>query len=113
MSICNKVIYYFIRKLEYILPARKLIIINGDSLPENMPLRSIILAKDGDDDWSIGLRCPCGCGRTIELLIIDEARPRWDYYLNSNRLLSLHPSVWLKDGCQSHFWVKNGRIVWV
>ncbi|HHA1903486.1 TPA: DUF6527 family protein, partial [Enterobacter kobei] len=21
--------------------------------------------------------------------------------------------VWLKDGCQSHFWVKNGRIVWV
>ncbi|MCG0457702.1 hypothetical protein L6R44_16640 [Enterobacter cloacae complex sp. ECC445] len=30
-----------------------------------------------------------------------------------NRLLSLPPSVGLKDGCKSHFWVKNGRIFWV
>ncbi|MEA1099712.1 DUF6527 family protein [Escherichia coli] len=25
----------------------------------------------------------------------------------------MYPSVWLKDGCQSHFWIKKGRVVWV
>ncbi|MEY0015476.1 DUF6527 family protein [Providencia rettgeri] len=109
----NKLFYFFLRKLEFLLPARRLIITNEDSLPEKMPLRSIILVKDGNEDWCVGLKCPCGCDRTIELLIIDEARPRWDYCLDNNKLLSLHPSIWLKDGCKSHFWIKKGRIFWV
>ncbi|VCZ88389.1 hypothetical protein BANRA_05406 [Klebsiella pneumoniae] len=40
----NKVLY-FLRKFEYLLPARQLIIVNEDSLPDKMPLRSIILAR--------------------------------------------------------------------
>ncbi|MFJ3051897.1 DUF6527 family protein [Pseudomonas nitroreducens] len=76
-------------------------------------MRSLVLLKDGGEDWSIGFRCPCGCGRPIELLLIDEARPRWDYKIDSKGLPSLHPSVWLKTGCKSHFWVRNGRIQWV
>ena len=113
MSFFNKVLYYFLRKFEYLLPASQLIIVNEDSLPDKMPLRSIILAREGTEDWCIGFKCPCGCERTIELLVIEEANPRWDYALDDNSLPSLYPSVWLKDGCQSHFWIKKGRVVWV
>lgn len=113
MFIFKKMLYYVSCKLESLLPPRQLKIIKGDLLPANMPLRSIILARDDDEDWCIGFRCPCGCGRTIELLVIDEARPRWNYSLDNNKLLTLHPSVWLKDGCKSHFWLKKGRVFWV
>ena len=106
----------FVRKLvlrfEYLLPPRRLTVVKGDSLPSKMPIRAIILAKDGNEDWCVGMQCPCGCGRTIELLVIDEAMPRWNYSVDSDGHPSLHPSVWLNNGCRSHFWLKNGRINW-
>jgi hypothetical protein len=109
----KKLYWYFLRKLDPLLPARKLTIIGGDSLPTKMPIRSLILAKDGQEDWCVGFNCPCGCGHTIELLLIKEASPRWDCELDPQGHPSLHPSVWLKSGCKSHFWLKHGRIHWV
>lgn len=70
-----------------------------------MHLRSIILARDGDDDWCIEFKCS---GHTIERFVIDEARPQWDYCLENNHLPTLHQSVCLKYGCKSHFLVKKG-----
>lgn len=100
-------------KLDPLLPARKLSVIQGDSLPTKMPMRSLVLARDGQEDWCVGFKCPCGCGRTIELLLIEDASPRWDCKLDQKGHPSLHPSVWLKNGCKSHFWLKNGRVQWV
>nr|WP_254877562.1 DUF6527 family protein [Cronobacter muytjensii] len=57
-------------------------------------------------------RCPCGCGSVIELLLIKDATPHWSYIVDKNNRPSLYPSVWLKTGCESHFWLKNGRIYW-
>jgi hypothetical protein len=112
MSLLKTVFRKFVLKLEQMLPPRRLIVAKGDSLPSKMPIRAIVLAQEGNDDWCVGMQCPCGCGRTIELLVIDEASPRWDYSIDSNGYPSLHPSVWIKDGCRSHFWLKNGRIRW-
>ncbi|HTH10805.1 MAG TPA: DUF6527 family protein [Acidovorax sp.] len=58
------------------------------------------------------MRCPCGCGRKIELLLIKEAAPRWDLDLDQKGRPSLTPSVWLRDGCQSHFWIRKGKVRW-
>ncbi len=30
-----------------------------------------------------------------------------------NRTASLHPSVWRKKDCGSHFWFRKGRVHWV
>mgnify|MGYP005854515883 CR=1 FL=1 len=109
----KKLFYSLLRKAEHWLPPRKLIVINSDSLPDRLPLRSIMLARDGTEDWCIGFKCPCGCGRTIELLVVEEAKPRWDYKVDENGWISLVPSVWLNTGCKSHFWIKNGRVHWV
>lgn len=93
-------------------PARRLVIIEGDELPQDLPARNLVLTRDDGDDWSVGMRCPCGCGERIELMILKEARPRWDVSVNKVGEPSLHPSVWRKSGCRSHFWVREGRILW-
>lgn len=98
--------------IEIIAPARRLQIVSGDSLPLKLPFRGLVLARDQDEDWCVGLRCPCGCGRNIELLLIKEAAPHWDLVLDQRGRPSLTPSVWLRDGCQSHFWFRHGRVHW-
>ncbi|MDN3563719.1 DUF6527 family protein [Paeniroseomonas aquatica] len=95
-----------------IAPRRRLIIIEGDSLPKRLPRRNLVLAREGGEDWCLGMRCPCGCGDTIELLVIDEAKPRWDIALDGNGRPTLSPSVWRKKGCRSHFWLRGGRVEW-
>ncbi|MGO7271416.1 DUF6527 family protein [Rhizobium ruizarguesonis] len=93
-------------------PARKLGVIDGDTLPSVLPTRNLVLARDDGDDWSVGMLCPCGCGERIELMVLEEARPRWDVAIDDAGRPTLHPSVWRKTGCRSHFWVKGGRILW-
>jgi hypothetical protein len=102
----------WIRFLDAVGPARRLQIVDGDSLPPRLPLRDLVLARDEGEDWCVGMQCPCGCGDTIELLVIAEARPRWDVRVGKNKKPTLHPSVWRKQGCGSHFWIKDGKVKW-
>jgi hypothetical protein len=64
------------------------------------------------DDWSVGMRCPCGCGQRLEMMVLKEVKPRWDVSVDLRGHVTLHPSVWLREGCRSHFWVRSGKIIW-
>lgn len=93
-------------------PARRIRIIQGDSLPATLPRRDLVLARDDGEDWCVGMRCPCGCGEVIELLVVPEAWPRWDVKIDGRGRPTLSPSVWLRRGCRSHFWLRHGRVHW-
>ena len=93
-------------------PARRLIVVDGDSLPAQLPKRDLVLAREGTEEWSVGMLCPCGCSRVVELLLVKEANPRWSLSVDAKGRPSLSPSVWLKQGCRSHFFVRSGRVVW-
>ena len=93
-------------------PRRRLCVIEGDSLPSRMPWRDVVLARDDGEDWCVGMRCPCGCGHVIELLVVAEAKPRWEVAVDAKGRPTLSPSVWLQKGCRSHFWIRNGRVHW-
>ena len=95
-----------------ISPRRRVLIVEGDSLPERLPLRDLILIRDDGEDWCVGMRCPCGCGDVIELLVVAEAKPRWNVMVDARGYPSLSPSVWRQKGCRSHFWLRHGRISW-
>lgn len=99
-------------KLERFKPARRLIVVDGDSLPPQMPRRDLVLARDEGEDWCVGFKCPCGCRRTIELLLIKEAKPRWSLFVDARGRPTLHPSVWLQTNCRSHFLLIGGRVTW-
>ena len=64
-----------------------------DMLPERLPRWNLVLARDGDEDWAVGLRCPCGCGQRLEMMLLKEVKPRWDFSVDRHGHVSLHPSV--------------------
>ncbi len=93
-------------------PRRSLRVLNGDTLPATLPSRDLVLMRDDGDDWSVGFQCPCGCGQRLEMMVLKGVRPRWDITTDNRGHPTLHPSVWLRAGCRSHFWVRRGKIVW-
>lgn len=97
---------------EWFTPRRKVLIQVGDLLPTELPKYDLILLQDGGENWSVGFLCPCGCGDTIELLLLSNVKPRWDILLDEYLYPTLTPSVWKTTGCKSHFWVRNGKIIW-
>ncbi|WP_412768188.1 DUF6527 family protein [Vreelandella titanicae] len=46
-------------------------------------------------------------------MLIKEAKPNWSITIGQSDRPTLHPSVWLKGGCKSHFWLREGKVVWV
>ncbi len=82
-----------------------------DDLPDNLDLATVYLIGEGTP-WSAALVCPCGCGATIQLSLIPNDDPRWKVKDHGNGRVSLHPSIWRTKGCESHFWLKNNRVVW-
>ena len=97
---------------ERLRPRRRMRVIDGYMLPSVLPRRDLIITREDQKDWSMGMRCPCGCGETIELLVMPEAQPSWSLSINRHGHPSLSPSVWRRTGCQSHFWMREGRVVW-
>jgi hypothetical protein len=101
------------RKLKaWLAPRRQLVVVEGDTLPAQLPQRDLVLAKDDGEDWSIGMACPCGCGERLELMLLANVKPRWSVAVDDNQHPSLHPSVWLQSGCRSHFWLRGGKVYW-
>jgi hypothetical protein len=105
-------IVWWRRLLDAIGPRRTLHIVEGDSLPARLPFRDLVLARDQGEDWCVGLQCPCGCGERLEMMLLHGVKPRWDLMLDAKGRVSLHPSVWLRTGCRSHFWIRGGKVVW-
>lgn len=99
--------------MEMILPERELMVVEDGDLPDRLRRRDLVLLRDGGEDWSVAMRCPCGCGQRVELALIREAKPRWSLRHEGGRRPTLYPSVWLREGCRSHFFVRDGRICWV
>lgn len=95
-----------------VTPRRFVKVIEGDGLPTRLPLWDLIVAREDNEDWSVGMRCPCGCGYRLEMMLLKNVKPRWQLSVSERGYPSLHPSVWLSEGCRSHFWLREGKVVW-
>lgn len=82
-------------------------------LPDRLKPDRVYVVGDGGYDWSAAMLCPGGCGKTLEMNLLPDAKPVWCLTKDANSVASLHPSVWLKTGCGCHFVLKNGRVRWV
>lgn len=82
-----------------------------DDLPET-PLDDIIyIIGENDNYWMLGFKCPCGCNELIQLNLLEEASPSWNYFLTDN-IISIRPSIWRNTGCKSHFFIHKGNVKW-
>jgi len=89
----------------------KMVVINDDLFPKKIPKRRLILLED-DGPYAVAMLCPCGCGDSIELMVMNGVAPRWTIHADAKNRPTLHPSIWRQSGCGSHFWLKSGRVVW-
>jgi hypothetical protein len=85
----------------------------GDELPKKLRPKVLYLLGDQDSLWQASFICPCGCKETIHLNLLTDERPCWEVHFFAKNKVTLHPSIWRKVGCKSHFWLQEGHIIWV
>ena len=79
-----------------------------DSLKEDV----VYLIGDSPAPWAASLICPCGCGETISLSLIPHDKPSWRARVLKDGSATVSPSIWRTKGCRSHFFIRNGRVLW-
>lgn len=83
-----------------------------EALPSILVADTIyVVAEDGFLEQAAML-CPCGCERILHMNLLPDERPCWKITQHTDGTATLHPSVWRKKDCGSHFWFQRGQIVW-
>lgn len=93
-------------------PPYKTLIVE-EQLPKQLKPRVLYIVKEDGFEEQAAMLCPCGCGRTLQMNLLTDERPCWRVTRNRDGTATLHPSVWRKKDCASHFWFRNGRVEWV
>lgn len=84
-----------------------------DELPDKLKKDVVYLIGENGYLWSAALLCPCGCQAVIQLNLLSDAKPYWRVEEHLDGTVSLAPSVWSRQGCDSHYFVRCGFIKWV
>jgi hypothetical protein len=70
---------------------------------------TLVLVMPAQRPKHLKLVCPCGCGEVLTVNLMREMGKAWDVWLDSERRVSLFPSVWLDAGCRSHFILRQNK----
>jgi hypothetical protein len=80
--------------------------------PEQLKPGVLVIVRDGTIEKWACMMCPGGCGEKIMLSLSRNRRPHWAVTEDWLGRPSLSPSVWQRQSCGCHFWVRNGRVDW-
>jgi len=73
--------------------------------------RQLIIVGSLDRPKWLKFLCPCGCGDTIALNLMESHYPRWRLRVEGPASISVLPSVDATK-CGSHFWIKSNEVIW-
>lgn len=80
-------------------------------VPDALGDHIFIVGDRSHPKWAV-LACPCPNRERIDINLMRSRYPHWTLK-ERNGLISLSPSLWMpKEGCGSHFWLVENRIVW-
>lgn len=94
----------FFRKKYYIKPAR--------DYPEEIKRNTIYIVGTIVNPQYAVFQCPCKCGRIVELNLNPDSSPCWTINWSPFGTISISPSIWRKQGCESHFFIKRSSVIW-
>lgn len=83
-----------------------------DILPARLQKRTLYVVEDDGFQEQAVMICPCGCAKILHMNLLMDERPCWKVTRHEDETTSLHPSVWRKKDCGSHFWFRRGRVQW-
>ena len=109
----KKLIRYLLEKF-CVIPRTEIVAKASPEYPNHEALPPGILHVVGGKNfqkWAY-FKCPCGCGAPIMLSLSSARGPCWQVKTDWLDRATIEPSVRQTDGCFSHFWVKQGIVVW-
>ena len=83
-----------------------------DDIPAAPEPGLLYLVGEDGRYWIAAMRCPCGCGETLEMNLLPDAEPVWTLTLDRGARPTLAPSVWPREACGAHFILRSGKIRW-
>lgn len=83
-----------------------------EDVPDKPRNKVNYIVTESNVPWSAAILCPCGCGVMLDLNLLDDTLPVWDYVNHHDHTVTLSPSVFRKVGCRSHFWFRESRVYW-
>ncbi len=96
---------------DWFIPRFKTLVVE-ELAPQRLRKRTLyIVEEDGYEEQAV-MVCPCGCGSTLQMNLLSDERPCWKVTRHADGTATLHPSVWRKKDCGSHFWFRKGRVQW-
>ena len=99
------------RLYTWLVPPYRTRIVDGD-LPKKLHGRTLYIVQEDGFAEQAAMICPCGCKRTLHMNLLTDERPCWRVTRHEDGTATLHPSVWRKKDCKSHFWFRRGREQW-
>ncbi len=82
-----------------------------DDVPDKLKDNTIYFIGEDPNFYQFVMLCPCKCGNILHMNLVPDTKPVWSYTFNHDKV-SFSPSVHRKIGCESHFFIKNSRILW-
>jgi hypothetical protein len=91
-------------------PYRTLVV--EEVLPQRLSRRTLYVVQEDGFEEQAAMICPCGCGKILHMNLLTDERPCWRLTRHEDGTATLHPSVWRKKDCRSHFWFRRGHVQW-
>lgn len=104
-TLCRDALYRW-----FVLPYRTELV--EETLPQHLGRKTLYIVEEDGFQEQAAMLCPCGCKRILHMNLIPDERPCWCITSHEDGTSTLHPSVWRKKDCGSHFWFRRGRVVW-
>lgn len=93
-------------------PYHAVCIQDDEQLPKKLSTHTVYIIGIPGNEWLAKLVCPCGCGETLFLNLLQDELPNWKWHIGADATVTLSPSVWRRVGCKSHFFLRDGLIQW-
>jgi hypothetical protein len=81
-------------------------------LPATLAARTLYIVQEDGYEEQAAMLCPCGCKQVLHMNLLTDERPCWTVTVHADGTSTLHPSVWRQKDCLSHFWFRQGRVIW-
>jgi len=102
----------FLKKFQDRFPPFQIVNVSN-SFPKSLKKKRIYVLLEDGEPWEARFLCPCGCGDALDLSLLADDHPTWTAKSGINRRATLHPSIWRKAGCLSHFFIRDGKVIWI
>jgi hypothetical protein len=83
-----------------------------DEEPDQFSSGIVYVIEDAGQAWAAAMACPGGCGQVLHMNLLLDTKPVWRLTLDASGSATLSPSIWRREGCGCHFWLRGGRVEW-